>query len=97
MTGKHRPILRKYQHLAARDLLYLQAEICELEYEYNKAAQIDAAEKRNERQYYDRDWLHLAASQRRNFGGEQWAIALAMREKLREYCAFLPLKTLGCP
>jgi hypothetical protein len=85
MTGKHHPILKKHQSLAVRDLLYLQAELCELEFKYNSVAKKDALEK-DERQYYDLDWLHLETSQRRGFGGEQWVIAIAIREKLREYC-----------
>ncbi|KAF8857202.1 hypothetical protein BDZ45DRAFT_674863 [Acephala macrosclerotiorum] len=84
MTQKHRPILKKYQHLATRDLLYLQAELCELDFKFNSIAKKDALEA-DERQYYDRDWLHLETSHERGFGGEQWAVALATRAKLREY------------
>jgi hypothetical protein len=93
MIGKHRPILKKYQHLAVRDLLYLQAELCELEYQFNTVAKKDAAEGSNERRFYDRDWLHMATSPERDHGGEQWAAALHIREKLREYCLFLPPKS----
>ncbi|CAM6002112.1 unnamed protein product [Sphagnum balticum] len=38
MTGKYHPIVRKYRHLATRDLLYLQAELCQLENQYNEIA-----------------------------------------------------------
>jgi hypothetical protein len=85
MVEKHHPILKKHQYLAVRDLLYLQAELCELEFKYDSIAKNDALEE-DERQYYDRDWLHMETSQQRGFGGEQWAIALAIRQKLREYC-----------
>jgi hypothetical protein len=96
MIEKHYPILRKFQHLAARDLLYLQAELCELEHQYNEVAISDAADKESERQYYDRDWFHMATSQARNFDGKQWQIALKTRDKLREYCAYLiPINHLG--
>jgi hypothetical protein len=92
MTEKHHPILKKYQHLATRDLLYLQAEICDLDSKYNLIAKKDGAEK-DERQYYDRDWVHLATSSQRDFGGEQWAAAIALREKLREYCGFRHIRS----
>lgn len=85
MTEKHHPILKKYQHLATRDLLYLQAELCDLDFKFNSIAKKDALEA-DERQYYDRDWLHLQSSNQRGFGGEQWSVALATRAKLREYC-----------
>jgi hypothetical protein len=88
MTQQHHPILKKHQSLAVRDLLYLQAELCDLEFKYNSIAKKDCLEK-DERQYYDRDWLHLATSKGRDFGGEQWALAIAIREKLREYCMSL--------
>ena len=82
------PILKKYQHLAVRDLLYLQAELCHLEYKYQSISEINAAEN-DERRWYAVDWMHLEASRTRGTDGEQWAIAIAIREKLREYCMFI--------
>lgn len=77
-------IIRKFQHLAARDLLYLQAELVQLEIEYSDAAQLDR-ECDDERKFYDREWWHLSNSKRRGFKGEQWDLALKIRAKLREY------------
>jgi len=85
MTEKHHPILRKYQSVAMRDLLYLQAELCHLEHCYEKQAQMDASET-TERNRYNRDWFSLSTSARRDFGGKQWELAIQLREKLREYC-----------
>src|SRR5258706_10709569 len=85
MTKNHHTILKKYRHLAVRDLLFLQAELCHLEHEYSLIAEADAS-KEDERQFYDREWLHLKSSESRGFGGEQWEIAMAIRAKLREYC-----------
>jgi hypothetical protein len=45
------PILKKYQRLAVRDLLYLQAELCELDYKYQSIAKKNAAE-RDEQKWY---------------------------------------------
>jgi hypothetical protein len=86
------PILKKYQRLAVRDLLYLQAELCELDYKYQSIAKKNAAE-RDERKWYAVDWVLLEASVTRGTGGdygEQWRIGLTIREKLREYCMFPP-------
>lgn len=85
MAEKHHPILRKYQHLAVRDLLYLQAEICHLESMYEEVARKDAIAS-DERRDYNRDWEELQSSRTRGFGGEQWALAMELRVKLREYC-----------
>ena len=85
MTQKHHTIVRKYEHLAVRDLLYLQAELCHLNAEYATICQRDASEQ-DERQYYNREWWHLRSSESRGFGGEQWILASEIRAKLREYC-----------
>jgi len=78
-------IFRKFQHLAARDLLYLQAELVHLEIEYNSVSQLDR-ECEDERKFYDQEWWHLRNSKSRGFNGEQWDLALKIRAKLREYC-----------
>ncbi|KAE8443529.1 hypothetical protein EG329_001769 [Mollisiaceae sp. DMI_Dod_QoI] len=88
MAEKHHPILKKYQQLAARDLLYLQAELCDLQFRYDEIAKKDTMAKDCERECYGRDWLNMATSYQRRCGGEQWTIALAVRNKLQEYCAF---------
>jgi hypothetical protein len=85
MTSKHYAIFRQFQSLAARDLLYLQAELVQLDIEHQHAAQTDR-ECTDERQYNDREWWHLSNSGPRGLGGEQWASALKIRMKLREYC-----------
>jgi hypothetical protein len=85
MAEKEHTFVRKYHHLAIRDLLYLQAEICNLEYEYDLIAKRDASVE-DERQYYDREWWYLEKSKSRGFDGEQWEKALEIRSKLREYC-----------
>ncbi|CAG8982721.1 hypothetical protein HYALB_00001002 [Hymenoscyphus albidus] len=84
MAEKDHPILRKYKTLAARDLLFLQAELCHLEWKYKSVLNDDEAQE-DERQFHARDWILLESSERRGLGGEQWAIALEIRTKLREY------------
>jgi hypothetical protein len=85
MTSQHYAIFRQFQSLAARDLLYLQAELVQLDIEHQQAAQTDR-ECTDERKHYDREWWHLSNSESQGLGGEQWASALKIRKKLREYC-----------
>jgi len=85
MSNTEHTIVRKYRHLAIRDLLYLQAELCHLDLEYNLIAQEDAEEE-DERKIYDKEWWYLQKSKERGFDGKQWEHQLKIREKLREYC-----------
>ena len=85
MAERSHKIVRRYDQLAVRDLLYLQAELCHLEIEYALVAKRDASEQ-DERQYYNREWWHLQASKSRGLDGKQWEIATEIRAKLREYC-----------
>ncbi|PVH80028.1 hypothetical protein DL98DRAFT_572143 [Cadophora sp. DSE1049] len=81
MTQAHHPIMRKYRNLAVRDLLYLQAELCQLEYRYEEITKHNSSED-DDGQDCERDWISSNSS-----FGEQRAIASAIREKLREYYA----------
>ncbi|KAK8133176.1 hypothetical protein PG999_001349 [Apiospora kogelbergensis] len=77
-------MIRQFRQLAVQDLLYLQAEICELEHDLAKQGMIDANAS-DERRYYDREWWYLHQGESRGTGGEQWKLALRVRAKLREY------------
>ncbi|KAH8760689.1 hypothetical protein BGZ57DRAFT_608889 [Hyaloscypha finlandica] len=86
MVTKSYPIFRQFQASAARDLLYLQAEIVHLESEFQKVSKSDRdTDEGDERHLYAFEWWHLSQSENRGLGGEQWAIALEIRRKLREY------------
>ncbi|KAI1375119.1 hypothetical protein F4677DRAFT_446623 [Hypoxylon crocopeplum] len=76
-------ILKQFSELAVRDLLYLQAELCDLEYDYVQQSKEDVNSLDEKTRLYDREWCHL----RYAAGGEgkQWKLALQIREKLREY------------
>ncbi|KAH8817190.1 hypothetical protein F5884DRAFT_778710 [Xylogone sp. PMI_703] len=84
MTEKHHPILRKYQQLAVRDLLFLQAELSQLERQYKQAVKNDMAQE-DERQIHHRHWVHCKSSPKRQCTGEQLPVAMEIRSKLREY------------
>ena len=87
LVTKSYPIFRRFQASAARDLLYLQAELVHLESEYQKVSKSDReTDERDERHLYAFEWWHLSESENRGLGGEQWALALEIRRKLREYC-----------
>ncbi|KAK7913914.1 hypothetical protein PG985_011617 [Apiospora marii] len=79
-------MMRQFRQLAIRDLLYLQAELCELEHELTKQGIIDA-NAADERKFYDREWWFLHQGEARGMGGEQWNLVLKVRAKLREYYA----------
>lgn len=78
-------MLKQYRELAVRDLLYLQAELCDLQYDYAQQAKLDSQEQ-DERRLYDREWWHLQSDEARGGEGKQWQLALQIRIKLREYC-----------
>ncbi|KAK8075756.1 hypothetical protein PG997_010419, partial [Apiospora hydei] len=77
-------ILRQFRKLAVRDLLYLQAEICELEHDLMDQG-ISDANASNDRQYYDRDWWRLHQGQERGTGGEQWKLVLKQYQSMNSY------------
>lgn len=89
MTKENYPIVRKFRELAVRDLLFLQAELSELEDRYSQAVKNDSMQE-DERQYHHRDWVHCKTSPSRNYTGEQLSVAMEIREKLREYCMPIP-------
>lgn len=91
MATSHYTIFRKFRQSAIRDLLYLQAEISELEKEYAESAQRDR-EAEGARALYDGNWHLLSISKSQNLGGVQWDKALQIRKKLREYCSSLYLE-----
>ena len=78
-------MIRQFRQLAIRDLLYLQAEICELEFKLTKQG-VDDANAQDERKFYDREWCILNEGESRGTGGKQWKLVLQVRAKLREYC-----------
>ncbi|KAH8807318.1 hypothetical protein F5884DRAFT_340359 [Xylogone sp. PMI_703] len=84
ITGEFYPIVRKYEELAVRDLLFQQAELNELDRQYKSAVQRDA-QQTDDRQYYHRHWILCKTSSLAGCAAEQRNIALKIRSKLREY------------
>lgn len=77
-------IYRRFGALNAQNLLYLQAEIHELEADLRAYAEEDAAQtKDTARSKYSRSWHKLANSDSED--RRQWSTMCAIREKLKEY------------
>lgn len=86
MVDKKHEIVKVFQSAALRDLLFLQAELIQLEADYDEISRADR-EAGGEFSMYDGNWRLLSTSKVRVNGGKQWDKALEIREKLREYCS----------
>jgi len=80
-TDGHFLIFQKFEHLSARNLLYLQAEIVDLEETLAGLAAEDAASEDPERQMIARDWWALSSSK----DSAQWEVFLQLRGKIEAY------------
>lgn len=87
MAKRQNAVFRLFQPLAARDLLFMQAELVHLDNEYQELEKEARAsgdtDKHSERYWSDRDWRLLRSS------SEQWTKALEIRAKLKNYCKIL--------
>ena len=79
-------IFRRFGALNARNILYFQAELADLENKLHAAEKADLESGHVDRKIYSRDWRTLSESVDAADGnGSQWEIFLRIREKLREY------------
>lgn len=88
MMGAHPEvaIFRRFGAINAQNLLYLQAELIELERKLKKYAEEDANSKHPKRILYSRHWLSLSGSiDNPEHDSKQWEIMLTIKEKLKEY------------
>ncbi len=79
-TDGHFLIFQKFESISAQNLLYLQAEICNLKETFDKIAEIDSEDP--EKQIFTQDWEALSSSP----DSGQWKKWLELRRKLNEYC-----------
>jgi hypothetical protein len=86
MVDEQYAIFRKFRVLANRDLLYLQAELAQLEAEFAGLSDRDRKTE-GEHELYDANWYLLSTSKNRENDGQQWEKALEIRKKLKEYCS----------
>ena len=77
-------IFRRYSALNAQTLLYMQAEINQLEQELQEISSEDFKSKDQEISAFSREWWKLAGAT----GGNslQWSKCLHIRAKLDQYC-----------
>ena len=76
-------MVRRFRGLNARNLLYLQAELVQIEKELLKLEREDAKAKEDPyKPFYAVDYKYLAVEQP---GNTQLELILKMREKLKEY------------
>ncbi|KAM7214997.1 hypothetical protein V8F06_009599 [Rhypophila decipiens] len=83
-------IFRRFGQLNGLNLLYLQAELTNLENDLHRAAKSDSKSSHYERSIYARDWqtLHESGDAKAEKDGgnpTQWNIMLQVRDKLNEY------------
>ncbi|KAH8165634.1 hypothetical protein CIB48_g2605 [Xylaria polymorpha] len=77
---------RRFGSLNALNLLYLQAELVDLENKLLKQAKTDAESGHFEPSIYHRDWQTLSESMTTEDGNPtQWHTMLEVRDKLKEY------------
>jgi hypothetical protein len=81
-------ITRSFASLAAKNILYLQAELVHLEMKLQELESRDSSSTVGKREMYAKDWywLHSSATEQES---EQWDTVLQMREKLKDYCTQL--------
>jgi hypothetical protein len=83
-------IFRQFQALRAQNLLYMQAELIELETRFRDQAGRDIQSQEPTEKLYSRDWLTLSSLNNNGQLSEQWKLALDIREKLESYGLEIP-------
>jgi hypothetical protein len=85
-------IIRRFSALSAQNLLYLQAELIQLEVDLRKYAQDDDESSHRDRKDYSLDWMAFRESSDEladeGNDGRQWETAMTIRNKLEEYRSF---------
>jgi hypothetical protein len=81
-------MVRRFRGLNARNLLYLQAELVQIEKELLACERADAKDEDEAKKMYSKDfaWLQQSEFQPEN---KQWKLIDKMRKKLKEYSKFL--------
>jgi hypothetical protein len=81
-TDGHFLIFQKSSNLSVQNLLYLQAEIVDLQESLTILAKADAESEDPRRQSFAKDWWLLSTAE----DNRQWKTFLQLRSKLKEYC-----------
>lgn len=86
LSQAHGGMVRKFNHLAILNILYLQAELFDLEDALATEQETDRLS--STKRQCDWDWLFLS-SDVLNQDRKQWKLVLEIREKLAEYREYL--------
>lgn len=78
-------IYRGFSSLRAQTLLYMQAELVELEARFREQAAKDSQSPDETEKLFSRDWATLSRRVGDNQLSEQWKLALEIRDKLEKY------------
>jgi hypothetical protein len=78
-------IFRRFQALRAQNLLYMQAELVELEARFRDQAEKDAQSQDQNEKLFSRDWFTLSMPMENGEYSPQWKLALEIRKKLENY------------
>lgn len=84
-TDGHFLIFQKFEMLSAQNLLYLQAEIINLQESLDIIVKSDSESADPEKSVYTQDWQALSSSK----DTHQWEKWLEIRCKLKEYCGYI--------
>ena len=94
-------IFRRFSVLSAQNLLYLQAELRDLEVDLRRYAEEDDNSAHRDRKVYSLDWFALKQSCEdfadEGNDGRQWQTVLALRSKLEEYRMYSIFWSLKLP
>lgn len=80
-------IFRRFGALNAQNLLYLQAELQDMEQSL-RDLQVRDNQSTGETSWYSTNWWYLAHAAERNTNPEQWVLVQEIRKKLDEYSRF---------
>jgi hypothetical protein len=80
-------IFRRFRALNMQRLLYLQAELVQLEEELNEEQRLDHSQSQDPfRSSFSRSWTALKLSANEKGSGQQWKKTCEVQEKIQQYC-----------
>lgn len=80
-------IFRRFGALNMQNLLYLQAELVQLEDELKEQSQLDHSNAQDKFRYsFSSSWIAMKLSAKEEGSGQQWEKVCEIQEKLHKYC-----------
>lgn len=90
-------IFRRFGELNMQHLLYLQAELAELENELDELSRLEYSQTHDPfRHSFARSWCALkSSSEEEGAAGQQWEQVLEIQRKMRKYCTSVSIILQG--